>query len=91
MAFRFRRSVKILPGVRLNFSKSGISTTFGGRGFSVTKGKNGTYQNVGIPGTGISYRSKISSNNDSKKSLKNDKQITHYLPIDKMDGASFEH
>ena len=91
MAFRFRRSVKILPGIKLNFSKSGISTTFGGRGFSVTKGKNGTYQNVGIPGTGISYRSKISSGNASKKSLKKYEQTTHYQPTDKMDGISFEY
>lgn len=59
MGLRFRKSVKIAPGVKLNFSKSGVSTTFGGKGFSTTVSKRGTYRNIGIPGTGISYRKKI--------------------------------
>lgn len=59
MGFRFRKSVKILPGVRLNFSRSGVSTTIGGRGASVNTGKRGTYLNTGIPGTGISRRVRI--------------------------------
>ena len=61
MAFRFQKRVKILPGVRLNFSKRGISTTFGVRGASISKGRRGTYANIGLPGTGISYRRKISN------------------------------
>jgi len=36
---RFRRSVTIAKGVRVNFSKSGISTTMGTRGASVNIGK----------------------------------------------------
>ncbi len=55
MGFRFRRSLKILPGVRLNFSNSGVSTTLGPRGATVSLGKRGPRANVGIPGTGISY------------------------------------
>ena len=55
MGFRFRRSLKILPGVRLNFSNSGVSTTLGPRGATVSLGKRGPRGNVGIPGTGISY------------------------------------
>lgn len=35
MAFRWRKSIRILPGVRLNVSKSGISSTLGPRGASV--------------------------------------------------------
>jgi hypothetical protein len=27
MGFRFRRSIKILPGIRLNFGKRGVSTS----------------------------------------------------------------
>lgn len=57
---RFRKSVKICPGVRVNFSKSGVSTSVGGRGGSITVGKKGTYVNYGIPGTGIYNREKIS-------------------------------
>jgi Protein of unknown function (DUF4236) len=55
MGFRFRRSVKILPGVRLNFGKRGISTSIGVRGAHVTFGKTGTRTTVGLPGSGMSY------------------------------------
>ncbi|MDP4197974.1 MAG: DUF4236 domain-containing protein [Bacteroidota bacterium] len=59
MAIRFRRRIKLLPGVHLNISKSGISTSVGVRGASVTLGKRGTYVNTGLPGTGISWRQKL--------------------------------
>jgi hypothetical protein len=55
MGFRFRRSVKILPGVRLNFGKRGVSTSIGVRGAHVTFGKTGTRTTVGLPGSGLSY------------------------------------
>ena len=56
---RFRRKVKIMKGVNLNFSKSGVSLSAGVRGASMTFGKNGTYLNTGIPGTGIYDRRRI--------------------------------
>jgi hypothetical protein len=55
MGWRFRRSVKILPGIRLNFGKRGVSTSIGVRGAHVTVGKIGTRTTVGLPGSGISY------------------------------------
>jgi hypothetical protein len=55
MGFRFHRSVKILPGIRLNFGKRGISTSIGVRGAHVTFGKSGTRTTVGLPGSGLSY------------------------------------
>lgn len=57
---RFRRRAKLFPGVYLNFSKSGISTSIGVQGASITLGKKGTYLNAGIPGTGIYDRKRIS-------------------------------
>jgi Protein of unknown function (DUF4236)/Bacterial SH3 domain len=59
MGFRFRQSVQLFPGVRLNFSRSGISTTIGVRGAGVTIGPRGTYANVGLPGSGLSYRARL--------------------------------
>ncbi|HEU0302513.1 MAG TPA: DUF4236 domain-containing protein [Longimicrobium sp.] len=56
---RFRKSIRIAPGVRLNLSRSGISTTLGGRGASVNIGKRGTRATVGIPGTGISWSTRV--------------------------------
>jgi hypothetical protein len=55
MGFRFRRSFKIMPGVRLNVSKSGVSTSIGTRGATVNFSERGTKTTVGIPGTGLSY------------------------------------
>lgn len=55
MGFRFQRSIKILPEVRLNFSKSGISTSLGGPGATVNLGRGRVRTTVGIPGTGMSY------------------------------------
>ena len=60
MSILFRRRIKIIPGVRLNISKSGLSASVGVRGASVTfGGRGGTYANLGIPGTGIYTRKKI--------------------------------
>jgi hypothetical protein len=55
MAFRLRRSIKLLPGIRLNFGKRGISTSIGVRGARITFGSAGTRTSVGLPGSGLSY------------------------------------
>lgn len=59
MALRFRRSIKLAPGIRWNISGSGSSFTFGPRGASVSIGKRGTHLNAGIPGTGLYSRSRL--------------------------------
>lgn len=59
MAWNFRRRVKIIPGVHLNFSKNGISTSIGVKGANITLGKSGTYFNTGIPGLGLYNRQKL--------------------------------
>ena len=52
MGWSFRKSIKIAPGVRINLSKSGVSTSIGGKGFTYnTRGRLTT----SIPGTGIRY------------------------------------
>ena len=55
--FRFRRSFKILPGVKWNLGKKSSSVSLGGRGFHYTIGSSGTRMTVGLPGTGLSYTS----------------------------------
>lgn len=47
----------------MNISKGGVSTTVGVRGASINFGKNGTYINTGIPGTGFYSRQKIGGSN----------------------------
>lgn len=59
MGFRFQKRISILPGVRINLSKSGASASVGPRGADVNIGKDGITTNAGIPGTGLSYRQKV--------------------------------
>ena len=59
MGFRFQKRISILPGVRINLSKSGASASVGSRRADVNIGKDGITANAGIPGTGLSYRQKI--------------------------------
>ncbi len=57
MGFRFRKSIKVLPGIRLNVGKNGInSVSVGGRGVTTNIGKHGAHTTYSIPGTGINYR-----------------------------------
>jgi tetratricopeptide (TPR) repeat protein len=56
---RFRKSINLLPGVRLNISKSGASVSVGPRGAHITSGPRGTFFNLDLPGSGLSYRKKI--------------------------------
>jgi hypothetical protein len=65
MGWRFRRSVKIMPGVRLNFSNSGISTTLGGSPFSVNIGKRGVRRTLSIPGTGLYHTAELGAGSDT--------------------------
>jgi S-DNA-T family DNA segregation ATPase FtsK/SpoIIIE len=60
MGWRYRKRIKILPGIHINISKSGISTNVGVKGASVTFGPKGTYVNTGLPGTGVYRRDRIS-------------------------------
>jgi len=59
MGFRFRQSIKIAPGVRINLGARGASVSVGRRGASITAGARGVHANVGLPGTGLSYRERL--------------------------------
>lgn len=68
MGIRVRKSIKIMPGVRLNISKSGISTSIGVKGATVNlKPGRKARMTVGIPGTGISYTTSLSSGVQSRE------------------------
>jgi tetratricopeptide (TPR) repeat protein len=55
MGFRYRKTIKIIPGVKLKLSKSGISTSIGRRGATVNIGHGSVKTTVAIPGSGMSY------------------------------------
>ena len=57
---RFRKSIKITKGVKLNLSKTGASFTVGpGKGVSLNVGNKGAYLNWSIPGTGVYDRVRL--------------------------------
>lgn len=67
MGFNFRKSTKIMPGVRVNLTKKGVSSvSVGKNGARVNVGKKGTRTTVGLPGTGLSYSSYSPRNKQSK-------------------------
>ena len=76
MGFRFRRSVKIAPGVRLNISKSGFSTTLGGRGATVNLSNRGIRHTVGIPGSGLSFSNFTANRHQPSSSGGNNQSAT---------------
>lgn len=60
MGFRFRRRIKLLPGLHLNIGKKGVTgVSLGQRGASVSTGKRGSRVNIstGIPG--LTYSTQI--------------------------------
>ena len=60
MGLRFRKSINLGGGFRINLSKSGIGYSFGVKGARVTKKSNGGIRlTMYIPKTGISYIKEI--------------------------------
>ena len=60
MGFRFQKRISVLPGVKVNLSKTRISTSLGGKGATVNVGPDGKPMvTLGIPGTGMSYRQQL--------------------------------
>ncbi|MDP9038408.1 MAG: DUF4236 domain-containing protein [Acidobacteriota bacterium] len=56
MGWRFRQSFTIVPGLRLNLSKSGLSASMGEAPFTFNVGPHGLTGTASLPGTGLSYR-----------------------------------
>jgi len=69
--WNYRKRISAGSGQWINLSKSGASTSVGGKGFTVNFGKKGTHLTTGIPGTGIYKREKIggASGTDAASSI----------------------
>ena len=50
MGLRFHRSLKLIPGLRLNIGKSGPSLSVGGHGMTENIGLKRTRTTLGLPG-----------------------------------------
>lgn len=70
MGFRFRKSFKIAPGVRVNVGKKSVGISAGVKGARVSVNSSGRKTTtVGLPGTGLSY-SKTEKIGGSKTSIR---------------------
>lgn len=67
MGFKFRKRIKIAPGLHINVSKSGVSTSIGKSGATVNIGKKGVKATVGIPGSGLSYSQNLTGSGNPKE------------------------
>jgi Tfp pilus assembly protein PilF len=67
MGFRFKRSVKLFGGLRLNLSKSGVGNSGGVPGFRVSAGPSGVRRTLSLPGTGISFVSQSGTGRAGKQ------------------------
>ena len=59
MGLRFRRRFSIIPGLRVNLSRSGASLSIGHRGAWYTVGPRGRRVTLGIPGSGLFWMQRI--------------------------------
>jgi hypothetical protein len=57
MGLRFQRRIRLLPGLRVSLSKSGVGLSVGTRGAHVGITARGQrYTSIGLPGSGLSWR-----------------------------------
>ncbi|HZB99507.1 MAG TPA: DUF4236 domain-containing protein [Nitrososphaeraceae archaeon] len=59
MSLKFRKSIKLFPGAKINIGKTGIGVSTGIKGAHIGINKRGVYTGLGIPGTGISTQQYI--------------------------------
>lgn len=80
MGLRFRKSINLGCGLRVNLSRSGIGYSWGTKGFRITKSPKGRVtRTYSIPGTGISYSA--SSGSKAKSSVTGRSQCnSHTMP-----------
>ena len=83
MGFRFRKSITIVPGIRLNLSNSTPSLSLGPRGASISIGERGTFANIGLGG-GLSYRTRLdrtltASNTSARQNAESKEQLRKSL------------
>lgn len=71
MGFRYRKSINLGGGFRINISKSGVGYSWGTKGYRITKTAKGTVRHTtSIPGTGFSYTEEFGK-----------KKVPHSQPI----------
>lgn len=85
MGFRYRKSINLGGGFRVNISKSGVGYSWGTKGYRITKTAKGTTRRTAsIPGTGISFV------NETGKNKNNSRASNHNQPDLDVENNSYD-
>lgn len=89
MGLRFRKSISIIPGVKLNFGTTGMSVSTGVPGFRKTFHTSGRVTtSVGIPGTGLYY---VDTKNTRTQNNRRNTQTRQETPTYYSEQTRYEH
>jgi hypothetical protein len=86
MGLRYRKSINLGEGFRVNFSKSGVGYSWGTKGYRVTKkAGGGVRKTYSIPGTGLSWvdeavrKANIGRNNGMRQPTSSQMRLQYFL------------
>ena len=92
MGFRYRKSIRLGGGFRINISGSGVGYSWGVPGYRITKTANGKIrQTASIPGTGLSYSTEESIYKSARKSALKEEPYTDTEVIQSTDRADYKN
>lgn len=82
MGLRFKKSIKIVPGIKVNIGKNSVGISAGNKygGVSVNS-KTGVTKRTSIPGTGISYTERVSGTKAESNSQKSNSSQAKASPV----------
>lgn len=82
MGLRFRKVLNA-PGVKLNIGKKSMGVSLGGkRGGMSFNTRSGARARISLPGTGLSYSTKLNSGRSKRSPSNRSKQkIKHYIHL----------
>lgn len=91
MGFRFRKSINLGGGLKVNLSKKGVGVSGGVKGLRVGTGPSGTRVTSSIPGTGISYEKRLGKKASRSEEISNaeTKPVNENWKINKWIVSSF--
>lgn len=91
MGFRYRKSINLGGGFRINLSKSGVGYSWGVPGYRITRTASGkTRKTYSIPGTGLSYSETMGSRNSGSNRGTNNPSRNNYTPQPQNSSAYVE-
>lgn len=91
MGFRYRKSIRLGGGFRINISGSGIGYSWGVPGYRITKTANGKIrQTASIPGTGLSYSTEESLHKSARRNTAKESPYIDTEVIQSVDRENYK-